>query len=41
MCDDLHIISYQDKKPAVTASNPVVKSVSKTAAVKAKKKVLS
>lgn len=40
MCDNLHIISYQDKKPAVTASNPAVKSVSKTAAVKTKKKVL-
>ena len=42
MFDNPHIllISYQEKKPAVTASNPVVKSVSKTAAVKAKKKVL-
>ena len=40
MFDNLHMISFQDKKPAVTASNPAIKSVSKTAAVKAKKKVL-
>lgn len=35
----VHVLSRKDKKPGVTPSNAAAKSVSKTAAVKTKKKV--